>query len=120
VDADDSLNDERRWARRITLLSVAAMVVLGTPNLLNAIAHSRVDSEVGVMMYGLPLFIGLLYTCPVIGAFILVWGVGLRKARRRGEVIPRREFWCFGVIAVVIGFLLLMFSGTYLRMIGIL
>ena len=117
MEGDDSTKDDRRWARRITLLSVAAIVVLGTPNLLNAIAHGRVDSEVGVMMYGLPLFIGLLYACPVVGAFTLVWGLGLRRARRRGDAIPRREIWCFAVIATVTGVLLLMFGSTYLRMV---
>ena len=80
---DDVTKDDRRWARRITLFLVVAPSLLAAPYFLNAVAHARADSEVGVMMYGFPLFIGMLYGAPVVGAFTLAWGLGLARARLR-------------------------------------
>ena len=113
--ADDTQKDDRRWARRITLILVGSLSLLAAPNFLRCVAHSRVDSEVGVMMHGFPLFIGLMYSAPVVGVFTLIWGVGLVRARRRKEAIPTRELLCFGVLAAVIGWVLLALSSNYLR-----
>ncbi len=114
---DDVTKDDRRWARRITLFLVVAPSLLAAPYFLNAVAHARADSEVGVMMYGFPLFIGMLYGAPVVGAFTLAWGLGLARARRRGEAIPRWEVGTFGVVAALIALSLLALSGAYLRMV---
>ncbi len=95
---------------------VVAPSLLAVPSLLNAVAHARVDSEVGVMMYGVPLFIGMVFGCPVVAAFTVVWGLGLARARGRGEAIPRWEMGSFGVVAPLITLLLLALSETYLHM----
>lgn len=114
MEGDKSAKDARRWPRRITVTLVATTIVLGLPNFLLAMAHARADSEVGVMMYGFPLFIGLVYGSPIVGVFALLWGLGLTKARRQGETIPRLELWCFRGIATVMVVLLL--SEQYFRM----
>ena len=116
MEEDHSPKDERRWSRRITLTLVAATIALGLPNFLLAMAHARADSEVGVMMYGFPLFIGLFYGSPVVGVFAALWGFGLTKARRQGETIPGLELWCFRGIATVMVVLLWLLSGQYVRM----
>ncbi len=67
---------------------MATTIALGLPNFLLAVAHARVDSEVGVMLHGFPLFVGLFYGGPVLGIVALLWGMGLTKARRQGERIP--------------------------------
>ena len=116
MDEDHSPKDARRWPRRITLTLVVTPIVLGLPNFLLAIAHARADSEVGVMLYGFPLFIGLVYGGPVVGVFTALWGFGLTKARRQGETIPGLELWCFRGIATVMVVLLWLLSGQYVRM----
>jgi hypothetical protein len=54
VEGDNSVEDKRRWPRRITLALVVVPIVLALPKFLLAIAHARADSQVGVMMYGFP------------------------------------------------------------------
>ena len=116
MEEDHSPKDARRWPRRITLTLVVTTIVLGLPNFLLAIAHARADSEVGVMMYGFPLFIGLFYGSPVVGIFAALWGLGLTKARRQGETIPGLELWVFRGIAAALLLLLLLLSEQYVRM----
>ena len=116
MEGDNSAVDARRWPRRITLTLVAAGIVLGLPNFLLAMAHASADSEVGVMMYGFPLFIGLVYSSPVVSVFAVLWGFGLTKARRQGETIPGLELWCFRGIATAMVVLLWLLSGQYVRM----
>ena len=116
MEGDNSAVDARRWPRRITLTLVAAGIVLGLPNFLLAMAHASADSEVGVMMYGFPLFIGLVYSSPVVSVFAVLWGFGLTKAHRQGETIPVLERWVFGGIATALLLLLLLLSEQYVRM----
>jgi hypothetical protein len=85
----------RRWARRFTLTVFFGSALLATPNFARCVAHSLTDSEVGVMMYGFPLLIGALFLSPVVGVSTAIWGLGMRKARLRGEQIPFWERWCF-------------------------
>ena len=115
--AKGGAGDGRRWARRVTLALVVGPSLLALPRALNALAHARTDSEAGVMMYGFPLFVGLVYGGPVVGAFTLAWGVGLVRARRRGEAIPRWEMGAFGVVATLIALSLPALSDVYLRMV---
>jgi hypothetical protein len=96
----------RRWARRFTMTVFFAFLVLGTPNFVGCVLHARVDSEVGVMTYGLPLLIGIVWGAPVLGASTLIWGVGLWKARRRGETSSLTERVCFTAIATVLTIIL--------------
>ena len=116
MDGDHARQDARRWPRRITLTLVVLAIALGLPNFLLAIAHARADSEVGVMMYGFPLFLGLVYGSPVVGVFVALWGFGLTKARRQGETIPGLELWLFRGVATVMVVLLWLLSGQYVRM----
>lgn len=112
---NDSVGDGRRWARRITLALITLPSLLAIPNFLSCMAHSRVDSEVGVMMYGLPLAIGTMMGTPVVAVFALAWGLGMKQAWRGGESIPRWEIGCFGAIASLLALLLFLLSSTYLR-----
>jgi hypothetical protein len=116
VEGDNSVEDKRRWPRRITLALVVVPIVLALPKFLLAIAHARADSEVGVMMYGFPLFLGLFYGSPVVAVFVVLWGLGLTKARRQGETIPGLELWVFRGIAAALLLLLLLLSEGYVRM----
>ena len=68
------------------------------------------------MMYGFPLFIGLVWGSPVVGVCTLLWGLGLSKARRQGETIPRLELWCFRLTATAMPVLLLLLGDNLLRM----
>jgi hypothetical protein len=112
---NDSVGDGRRWARRITLALITLPSLLAIPNFLSCMAHSRVDSEVGVMMYGLPLAIGTMMGAPVVAVFALAWGLGMNKARRAGEPIPRWEIGCFGAIASLLAFLFIVFGSNFLH-----
>ena len=67
LEPENRMNNPRKWGRRLTLgLLVLALLVAG-PNFLACIGHSAVDSEVGVMMYGFPLLIGMIYGSPLLG-----------------------------------------------------
>ena len=117
VGTDNSTVDARRWPRRITVTLVATAIIISLPNVLALIPHGRAGSEVGVMMYGFPLSVGLVFGSPVLGACTLLWGLGLTKARRQGEQIPGLEWCFFGVIASVMMLLLFLLSGQYFRMV---
>jgi hypothetical protein len=104
------LGRRRLWARRFTITMFFGPTLLAVPNFASCLAHSRVDSEVGVMMHGLPLLIGVMWLGPVVGASTAIWGLGMRKARLRGEEIPFWERWCFRAIAAVLIFVLWGFS----------
>jgi hypothetical protein len=103
----------RRWARRFTMTFFFAFLILGTPNFVGCVLHARVDSEVGGMNYGLPLLIGIVWGAPVLGVSTLIWGLGLRKARRRGETIPLTERGCFAAIATVLAIILVALAGQF-------
>ena len=96
-------------------LLVLALLLAG-PNFVSCLAHSAVDSEVGVMMYGFPLFIGVTYGTPVLGFTTLLWGLGLKKAYFAAEKIPLWEALSFGIIAVVVTLLLYLLAPAYLRL----
>ncbi len=77
IDADAleigrSMNNTCKWGRRLTLGLLALALVVAGPNFLACFAHSAVDSEVGVMMYGFPLFIGVVYGTPVLALTTLL------------------------------------------------
>jgi len=75
---------------------------LAAPGFVSCISHAMVDSEVGVMMHGLPIVLGLLYGLPLIGASTILWGLGLRHARLGGEEISFGERWGFRGIAAAL------------------
>ncbi len=110
------MNNTRKWGRGLTLGLVGLALVLAGPNFVSCLAHSAVDSEVGVMMYGFPLFIGVTYGTPVLGLTMLLWGLGLKKAYFAAEKIPRWEAWSFGIVAVVVTLLLYLLTPAYLRL----
>ena len=110
------MKNSRKWGRRLTLGLVALALVLAGPNFLACLAHSAVDSEVGVMMYGFPLFIGVTFGTPVLGLTTLLWGLGLKKAYFSAEQIPRWESWSFGIIAVGATLLLCLLGPNYLHL----
>ena len=111
----DSVVDARRWARRTTFTLIVLPSILAFPSFMSCLAHSRVDSEVGVMMHGLPLAIGIMLGTPVVSVFTIIWGLGLRKARRTGEQIPLWELLCFGAISSLLLLLLYLFSANFLH-----
>ena len=111
----DSVVDARRWARRTTIALIVLPSMLAIPSFMSCLAHSRVDSEVGVMMHGLPLAIGTMLGTPVVSVFAIIWGLGLRKARRTGERIPLWELLCFGAISTLLLLLLYLFSANFLH-----
>ena len=110
------MNNTRTWGRRATLGLIALALVLGAPNFLSCLAHSAVDSEVGVMMHGFPLLIGAVYGTPVLGVTALLWGHGLKKSYFSAEQIPRWEAWSFGIVAVVVTLLLCLLGPNYLHL----
>ena len=109
----DSAVDARRWVRRTTFTLIALPSIVAIPSFMSCLAHSRVDSEVGVMMYGFPLLIGTMMATPVVSVFTLIWGFGLKKARRTGEQIPLWELLCFGAISALL--LLYLFRANLLH-----
>jgi hypothetical protein len=111
----DSAVDARRWARRTTFALIALPSMLSVPSFMSCLAHSRVDSEVGVMMYGLPLVIGAMLGTPVVSLFTIIWGLGLKKAQGTGERIPLWELLCFGAITASLLLFLYQFSASYLH-----
>ena len=111
------MKNTRKWGRRITLGLIALALVLAGPNFVSCLAHSAVDSEVGVMMYGFPLLIGVTFGTPLLGFTALLWGLGLKKAYFAEGQIPRWESLSFGVIAVGVSLLLCLLAPTYLRLV---
>ena len=105
----------RRWGRRITWTLALILAVGLTPYTLMCVSHALVDSEVGVMLYGMPVMVGLLVGLPILALPATVWGVGLAKARRRGDLIAWREAWSFLVIAGGAAFLLAQLAHVYWR-----
>jgi hypothetical protein len=102
-------------ARRFTLTTLVAAALLGMPNFLSCLAHARVDSEVGVMMNGFPLLLGIMFVAPVVGVSTIIWGLGLRQARLQSEQVPLLERCFFGAIAAVLLFVLWGFSAEPLH-----
>jgi hypothetical protein len=111
----DSAVDARRWVRRTTFTLIALPSIVAIPSFMSCMAHSRVDSEVGVMMYGLPLVIGAMLGTPVVSLFTIIWGLGLKKAHGTGERIPLWELLCIGAITASLLLLLYQFSASYLH-----
>jgi hypothetical protein len=72
VETDNSTVDALPWPRRITVTLVATSIVISLPKVLALIPHGRAGSEVRVMMYGFPLFVGLVFGSPVLGACTLL------------------------------------------------
>ena len=102
TEAERSWERRRRSARRFTLTVFFGSSFVAAPNFVSCIAHSRVDSEVGVMVNGLPLVLGLLVVGPVVGVSTVIWGLGTKKARLWGAQIPFWERWFFRAIAGVL------------------
>ena len=98
------------------MILVTLAVLLGGTSFVSCLAYSSVDSEVGVMMTGFPLFIGVTFGTPVLGLSTLMWGLGLKKARVVGEKIPRWEMPCFCFFAVTATLLLCLLSENYLHL----
>ena len=110
------MKNTRTWGRRITLGLLSLGVLLGGSSFVSCLAYSAVDSEVGVMMTGFPLLIGVTFGTPVVGLSTLLWGLGLKQARGAGEQIPRWEAWCFGCIALGAALLLGLLGPNYLHL----
>jgi len=116
---DESTQPEGRWerrrrrARRFTITIFFGFLLVVSPAFASCLRHAVVDSEVGVMMYGLPIFLGVFYLSPVLSVSTVVWGLGMRKARVRGEVVPFWERWCFRAIAAALAFVLWGLSAAY-------
>ena len=103
----------RRWGRRVSL-SLGLLLGLGlTPYTLMCLPHASVDSEVGVMVYGLPVLFALGVGVPVLVLPTATWGLGLRKVQEQGTSIPRWEAWTFLGVAGGLAFLLFQMSHLY-------
>jgi len=113
----------RLWARRFTLTLILVPALLAAPRFAACISHVLVDSEVGVMMYGLPLVIGIVLLWLMVFASTVTWGLGMRKTRLQGKEIPFWERWCFRGIAAGLALVFWGFSADYiyrgLRSIGL-
>ena len=105
----------RPWARRVTFALITLPLVIAIPNFVGLIAHTRTDSELGIMMYGFPIFIGLVFGTPIVCISTAVWGLGLRKSKQAGEKLPRWELVIFGIIAAFTAMVLALSSENYLR-----
>lgn len=63
----------------LTVLSFSLGVLFLLPLLWMMFSASRVDSEVGTMVYGLPFTFGLLLLLPFLALGVLLWTVGIYK-----------------------------------------
>ena len=106
----------RKLGKWVSLGLPLVLLVFATPHFLMAVNHARVDSEVGVMMHGLPLVIGGVFTAPAICYFAIFWGLGLRKAHQADvDVAPWEKWVCMGIVGLT-GFVTLVSLDVYWRM----
>ena len=107
----------RRWGRRVTLTVGVLFGLSITPYTLMCVAHSTVDSEVGVMSYGFPVLMASVIGVPLLVLPTVAWGVGIRKTQDKGASLPRWEAWTFLGIAGGLSVLLFMMSHIYWHMV---
>jgi hypothetical protein len=86
--------DKRRKRMRNLVLGADGLLMIPVlPLAYNTLAHARVDSEVGVMVNGVPMIGMLLLATPFLAACTAFWAQGFVRSQTRGLTIPRWEPW---------------------------
>ena len=106
----------RRLGKWGTLVMSGILLLYVLPYVYMTAAHVRVDSEVGVMMYAVPVFIAVSLTAPVVACFAILWGLGLRRARQDGIEYRNWEPWTCGLVGGTACLAALFFIDAYVNL----